>query len=160
MFLWLFPIAFKQLFKNNADRVRNFVKQGGKYVGICMGAYWAGSNYLNMLKDVDAVQYLNRPYTDTRRPHAKALPVTWQGQQERMFFYDGCALVGDTSKFKTIATYANGDPMAIIQDRIGLIGCHPESQPSWYNEYYSWMQPHYHQGRHHELLLDFVNSLE
>jgi hypothetical protein len=87
------------------------------------------------------------------------MSVTWQGQQENMYFYDGCALVGDTTKFKTVATYVNGDPMAIIQNNIGLIGCHPESQLSWYTEYHSWMKPHYHNGHHHKLLLDFVDSI-
>ena len=150
--------TFKQLFKNNADRVRKFVKQGGKYIGICMGAYWAGSYYLNILEDVDAVQYLSRPGTDTRRPHAKNIAVTWQGTPMNMFWYDGCALVGDTSKFQTIATYANGDPMAIVQGNIGLIGCHPESEQFWYDSY-SWMKGKYHNGAHHTLLLDFVNQL-
>jgi hypothetical protein len=125
-----------------------------------MGAYWAAKDYFDIVDDIEAVQYITRPGTDTRRPHAKALPVTWQGQQERMYFYDGCALVGDAGKFKTVATYANGDAMAVIQNNIGLIGCHPESQPSWYNEYHSWMKPHYHGGRHHELLLDFVSDLQ
>jgi len=150
--------TFKQLFKNNANRVRNFVKQGGKYIGICMGAYWAGSYYLNILQDVDAVQYLSRPGTDTRRPHAKNIAVTWQGIPMNMFWYDGCALVGDTSKFETIATYANGDAMAIVQGNIGLIGCHPESEQFWYDSY-SWMKGKYHNGEHHTLLLDFVNQL-
>jgi glutamine amidotransferase-like uncharacterized protein len=150
--------TFKQLFKNNASRVRNFVRKGGKYVGICMGAYWAGSHYLNMLQDVDAVQYLSRPGTDTRRPHAKNISITWQGTPMNMFWYDGCALVGDASKFNTIATYANGDPMAIIQGNIGLIGCHPESQQFWYDSY-SWMKGKYHNGMHHSILLDFVNQL-
>ena len=150
--------TFKQLFKNNASRVRNFVRKGGKYVGICMGAYWAGSHYLNMLQDVDAVQYLSRPGTDTRRPHAKNISITWQGTPMNMFWYDGCALVGDASKFNTIATYANGDPMAIIQGNIGLIGCHPESQQFWYDSY-SWMKGKYHTGMHHSILLDFVNQL-
>ena len=151
--------SFDYLLRDNGERIKQFVEKGGRYLGICMGAYWAGSEYLNILRDVDAVQYITRPGTDTRRPHAKALNVTWQGKLEKMFFYDGCAFVGDRDNFKTIATYGNGDPMAIIQDRIGLIGCHPESQPSWYNEYYSWMRPHYHQGQHHRLLLEFVNSL-
>ena len=151
--------SFEYLLGENGSRVREFITDGGCYLGICMGAYWAGSEYLNILKDVDAVQYITRPGTDTRRPHAKALSVTWQEQPEKMYFYDGCAFIGDRNKFKTVATYANGDPMAIIQGRIGLIGCHPESEPSWYNEYYSWMQPYYHKGRHHELLLQFVEKL-
>ena len=56
------------------------------------------------------------------------------------------------------ATYANGDSMAIFQDRIGLIGCHPESEPYWYTMH-NYMKPHYHNGYHHQLLLDFVNDL-
>ena len=150
--------TFQQLFKNNADRVRNFVRNGGKYVGICMGAYWAGPYYLDILKDVDAVQYLSRPGTDTRRPHAKNISITWQGTPMNMFWYDGCALVGDATKFNTIATYANGDAMAIIQGNIGLVGCHPESQQFWYDSY-SWMKGKYHNGTHHAILLDFVNQL-
>ena len=150
--------TFKQLFKNNGKRVKDFIHNGGRYLGICMGAYWAGSYYLDVLDDVDAVQYIKQPGTDTRRPHAKNLPITWKDERMNMFFYDGCALVGNRHKFKTIATYANGDPMAIYQKRIGLIGCHPESEPFWYDSY-SYMRDKWHGGRHHELLLDFTNDL-
>jgi hypothetical protein len=75
-----------------------------------------------------------------------------------MFFYDGCALVGDSTKFRTIATYANGDAMAIIQNNIGLIGCHPESEKFWYDSY-SWMGKHWHDNAHHTILLEFVNEM-
>ena len=150
--------TYKTLLKNNQKRVQEFISQGGKYLGICMGAYWAGSHYFNLLDGVDAVQYLNRPNTDTRRPHAKNMSVNWQGISTNMFWYDGCALVGNSNKFETIATYSNGDAMAIMQNRIGLIGCHPESEQFWYDSY-SWMRGKYHQGQHHILLLDFVNSL-
>ena len=150
--------AFTDLFKYNEQRVKDFVKQGGRYLGICMGAYWAAKDYLDILDNVDAVQYLSRPNTDTKRPHAKNINVTWQGESMNMFWYDGCALIGNKKKFETIATYANGDPMAIIQDNIGLIGCHPESEKFWYDGY-SWMQGKYHNGQHHTLLLEFVNRL-
>ena len=148
--------SYKSLFKHNAKVVRNFVNQGGRYLGICMGAYWAGKHYLNLLDSVDAVQYITRPETDTRRPHAKNLDVNWNGIPHKMFFYDGCALVGDHSKFNTVATYANGDAMAIVQGNIGLIGCHPEAEQFWYDSY-SWMKGRY--SSKHRLLLDFVNQL-
>lgn len=150
--------SFDGLLKHNKQSVKNFVKRGGRYLGICMGAYWAGKHYFNILDDVEAVQYITRPGTDTRRPHAKAISVTWEGQEEKMFFYDGCALVGNNSKFETVATYSNNDPMAIIQNNIGLIGCHPESEKFWYDSY-SYMRLHYHNGIHHNLLLEFVNKL-
>ena len=151
--------TYHRLLKNNGERVKNFVRNGGKYIGICMGAYWAGSHYFNILEDADAVQYIRRPNTETRRPHAKNIDVIWDGKSEKMFFYDGCAIVGDERKFQTIARYANGDPMAVIQNNIGLVGCHPESLPSWYEEYYSWLKGKYHQGYHHQLFLDFVDRL-
>lgn len=150
--------SYNRLLKENKESIINYVNRGGHYLGICMGAYWAGSHYFDILKDVDAVQYLKRPGTDTRRPHAKNISVTWENEPMNMFWYDGCALIGDNTKFETISTYANGDPMAIIQDNIGLIGCHPESEQFWYDSY-SWMKGKYHNGTHHNLLLNFVNKL-
>ena len=151
--------SWHYLMKDHAPRIRDYVAGGGRYLGICMGAYWAGSYYFDILEDVDAVQYIKQPNTCTRRPHAKAMPVTWNGESHKMFFYDGCALVGDHTKFETVATYSNGDAMAIYQNRIGLIGCHPESEANWYSSYYSWMRNHWHHGQHHKLLLQFVNKL-
>ena len=150
--------SFNRAFKYSGERVKKFIANGGAYLGICMGAYWAGKNYFDILDSVDAVQYITQPNTDTRRPHAKAIDVIWNQHPERMFFYDGCALVGDTTKFNTIATYANGDAMAITQERIGLIGCHPESEHHWYKSY-SWMGKHWHNDAHHKLLLKFVDNL-
>ena len=151
--------SYDTILKNNKDVVVDFVTRGGKYLGICMGAYWAGKDYFNILDKVDTIQYIRRPNTCTRRPHAKNMPVMWRGQPCDMFFYDGCAIVGDeNSPYETIATYSNGDNMAIIQNRIGLIGCHPESEKFWYDGY-SWLKGKYHNGTQHELLLNFVNEL-
>jgi len=150
--------TYRYLMKINAQRIRNFVANGGKYLGICMGAYWADTDYLGLLNGVRAVQYIKQPNTDTRRPHAKNIAVNWLGNPMNMYFYDGCALVGNETTFDTFARYKNGDPMAIIQDNVGLIGCHPESEKHWYDSY-SWMQKHYHNNTHGKLLLDFVNEL-
>ena len=150
--------TFESLFNNNSSRVRDFVARGGRYLGICMGAYWAGKHYLDILDEVDAVQYITQPGTDTRRPHAKNLDVAWQGEPTKMFFYDGCSLVGNRHKFTTVATYANGDAMAIYQQRIGLIGCHPEAEQFWYDSY-SYMRGKWPGGVQRRLLLDFANEL-
>ena len=148
--------SYDRLFNYNAYRVKEFVKNGGYYLGICMGAYWAGKHYLNILDDVEVEQYIKRSNADTRRPHAKNIPIIWNGIDDKMFFYDGCAF--GPGQYEIIAKYMNDDPMAIIKGRIGLIGCHPESQPHWYKSY-SWMRGLYHNGEHHKLLLDFTNKL-
>jgi glutamine amidotransferase-like uncharacterized protein len=147
--------SYEYLMRTNGQHIRNFVANGGYYLGICMGAYWADTYYLGLLNNVRAIQYIQHPTTCTRRPHAKEMPVNWNGIATSMYFYDGCTFTG--SNFETVATYPNHAPMAIIQDRVGLIGCHPEADLHWYNSY-SWMRRQWHGGRH-SYLLDFVNLL-
>lgn len=149
--------SYHRLMANHSELIRDYVAQGGAYLGVCMGAYWAGSHYFDILRDLDCVQYITRPNAETRRPHAKNIQVRWQGVDTRMFFYDGCAIVG-TGACEVWATYANGDAMAAQQGRIGLIGCHPESEEFWYT-YHSWMQGQYHGGRDWLLLREFVLAL-
>ena len=151
--------SYDTFFRRRAENaVADFVTNGGAYLGICMGAYWAGSNWFDILDSVETVQYIKQPTADIRRSYGTVAPVIWNGQEENVFFYDGCALIGDETKFNTVARYANGDPMAIIQGRIGIIGCHPESEQFWYDSY-KYMKPHWHHGKHHKLLLEFVNQL-
>jgi len=150
--------SYDIILKKNKDVVVDYVNNGGKYLGICMGAYWAGKDYFNILDEIDVIQYIKHPGTCTRRPHAKNMPTNWYGgHYEDMFFYDGPTFVGH-GHYKRIATYDNTDlPMAIRQKNIMLIGCHPESEQFWYDSY-SWMKGKYHEGRHHEILLDLVDE--
>ena len=146
-----------------ANTVADFVNNGGYYLGICMGAYWAGSAYFDILDGVDVVQYIKRPTADIRRAYGTVAKVDWLGSEQDMFFYDGCAILGNQdgsgNSFDVISRYANGDPMAIIQGRVGIIGCHPESEEFWYDNEYKYIKKHWHKGEHHKLLLDFVNKL-
>ena len=152
--------TYDKFFRRKAENaVADFVANGGYYLGICMGAYWAGSQWFDILDSVEPEQYIKRPGADVRRSYSTTAHVDWQGKKEDMFFYDGCALVGDESKFTTVARYTNNDPMAIIQGRVGLIGCHPESQKYWYEKPWQYINSKWHEGRHHNLLLEFVNLL-
>ena len=149
--------------RTRANAIANFVLRGGRYIGVCMGAYWAGSRYFDLLDRVDAVQYIKRPTAEIKRSYGTVAQVKWNRLQptqttELMFFYDGCTFIGD-GDYKTVATYLNNEPMAIIQGNVGLIGCHPESEEFWYEEPYKYLSGYYHDGRHHNLLLDFVNRL-
>ena len=69
--------SFDYLFSENKKRIKQFVRSGGKYLGICMGGFWAGQHYFNLLDDIKVEQYTKRPNTDTRRPHAKNQRVIW-----------------------------------------------------------------------------------
>jgi hypothetical protein len=144
--------AFRSALKDNLNYVRGFMQRGGKYLGICMGAYWADAYYFNLLQGTRCVQYIKRPRADIRSSYGTVAAVNWQGQDKRMYFYDGPTYVGGA--FHTLASYANGDPMAVVQGSVGLIGCHLESQQHWYSK--KVLQPHWHQNTHHRLLWQFV----
>jgi len=137
--------------------VNQYVEEGGRYLGICMGAYWAGSHYFDILRGVDVTQYIKRPNADITRSYDTVAEVEWLGHKEEMFFYDGSVIVGD-GYYDTIAKYKNDEPMAIIQDRVGLIGCHPESDKYWYDSW-NYMPNKWHEHRHWKLLRDFVDKL-
>jgi len=144
--------------RTKANKIAAFLARGGRYIGICMGAYWAGSRYFDLLDGVDAVQYIKQPTATVKRSYGTVAFVFWNDLPYNMFFYDGCTYVGE-GKYETVATYADGLPMAIIQGNIGLIGCHPESEEFWYEEPYHYINKHWHDGEHHQLLLKFVDSL-
>ena len=151
--------SFYTFFKRrHGNAIEDFIKSGGGYLGICMGAYWAGSNYFDLLDGVEPVQYIKRPNADIKRPYGTVAQVEWLGERQEMFFYDGCSFVDKGGQYQVFANYTNGEPMAIMQGRVGLIGCHPESEKFWYDQY-KYIKKFWHQGRHHKLLLDFVNHL-
>ena len=150
---------FGQIFHwRQALAIENYVKSGGKYLGICMGAYWAGKEYFDLLKDLEPVQYIKQNDAIVRRSYGTTIPVTWDYTTEFMFFYDGCCFNGDTFNTKVVGFYPNGRPAAIIQGNLGLIGPHPESQQSWYKQF-KCMGKYWHEERHHELLREFVRDL-
>ncbi|NDC60421.1 MAG: hypothetical protein EBZ60_00080 [Betaproteobacteria bacterium] len=144
--------AFRNVLKPNLPDVRAFMQSGGKYLGICMGAYWADAYYFNLLKTTRCVQYIKRRRAEIRSSYGTVASIKWLGHDHQMYFYDGPTFLG--GDFQTVATYANGDPMAIVQGSVGLIGCHLESQEHWYTKKY--MQPLWHQNAQHPILWQFV----
>ena len=41
--------TFHWVMKRHKQSIKQYIKDGGRYLGICMGAYWAGSNYFDIL---------------------------------------------------------------------------------------------------------------
>jgi hypothetical protein len=146
---------FHQIFKDkHIWTVQDYVADGGKYFGICMGAYWAGPHYFDLVTELEVGQYIERPTADIETDGPTVADVTWLGNPETMYFYDGCAILGDD--MDVYATYANGDAMAAIQRNVGMIGCHPEALDWWYGlddigDYYD--------PRHANLMSDFLKRL-
>ena len=152
---------YKFFKRRHGNAVADFVAGGGKYLGICMGQYWAGSEYFDILDGIDVVQYIKMSDSDIKRPYGTVSKVMLENyKREHMFFYDGGVIIDtkENSSYKIKARYDNGQPMAIIQGNVGIIGCHPESEMFWY-DLYPYIKDEYHFGNHHKWLLDFTDEL-
>lgn len=135
--------------------IHRYIAKGGKYLGICMGAYWAGPRYFNIAGAVEVEQYITQPTADITYDGPTVAEVTWLGEQEVMYFYDGCAIIGED--MDVVAIYANGDAMAAISGNVGMIGCHPESLEWWFAE--DEMDIEYYDPKHAERLINFAKRL-
>jgi len=143
---------FYDIFKNHhIAALKSFISSGGKYFGICMGAYWAGPNYFGLVSGLEVEQYIAQPTAEIAVDYATTAEVVWNNQPETMYFYDGCAILGNN--MQVIATYKNGDAMAAIQGSVGMIGCHPEAQVDWY------LTESDYNPVHAELMCEFVDQL-
>lgn len=133
------------------EALQDYVANGGKYFGICMGAYWAGPHYFDVVDNLEIEQYIAQPNADITTEYSTEADVLWNNKPEVMYFYDGCAILGD--KMRVIATYKNGNAMAAIQNNVGMIGCHPEALADWY------LDSGFYNPIHAELMCEFVNDL-
>ena len=141
--------------EDHIDALHTFIGvYNGKYFGICMGAYWAGPNYFDVAVDLEIGQYIERPTADIDYAGPTVAEIDWGNYTTMMYFYDGCAILGDN--MDVIATYANGDPMAVIQGNVGMIGCHPEALEWWYEE---GNMNNLYDPKHAQLMSNFLKDL-
>lgn len=132
--------AFRSLGSKRVKAIQNYVsQQGGRYLGLCMGAYLAGASYIGLIDD-DLDGEVKRPGFPVKTIEDAAVVVSWLGRKQYIFFQDGPYLLpapGD-KKFLNIATYQNGD-LAAARYSFGkglviLTGPHPEANKLWFED--------------------------
>ena len=112
--------------------LRNAVRNGLGYVGICAGAFFAGASPYNGLNLTEGVRFPFYALED-RGIRKAAVPVTTSGGQTLdVYWEDGPQLAGWG---QPVAKYPDGTP-AIVQGRFGegwvvLAGVHAEAPENW-----------------------------
>jgi glutamine amidotransferase-like uncharacterized protein len=153
--------------ESEAPIIKNYVASGGKYLGICMGSYFAGHHYLDILaKSTQAAQYVRRKNCLVTHEKHDVVELDWGGEKKFVYFHDGAAFVpkGRSRRIsgEIVARYTNGDAAALIQrykkGRVGVIGPHPEAQKWWFYSQ-TRIRDRWHDCIQHDLLLDFVEKL-
>ncbi|MBI6563187.1 hypothetical protein YA0745_24025 [Pseudomonas synxantha] len=131
------PGALDSLGDERAEAIRDYVAKGGRYLGLCMGAYLADDNNLGLIPlalDTEA----GRPDFEVTGIDDAAVRVTWAGQADHVFYQDGPYFpkASAAAPYKTLATYQNGDVAAARyaykKGVVVLSGPHPEAGQEWF----------------------------
>lgn len=115
--------------------LRRFVHDGGRYLGVCMGAYLAGSDGFGLLSTSieGAVGTPRFPVADSGE---HLVEVAWNGTKRWTFFQEGALLPARGAEI--CARYCAGGTAAALyrvgKGRVGLIGPHPEADQTWFDE--------------------------
>ncbi len=125
-----------------AKPIRKYVKNGGRYLGICLGGYLAGTEPgFDLLPGHGQTdQYITSKGAVVTTEIDTVVPVIWRGKQRHIYFQDGARFELDLGAAPTevLAHYTNGQIAAAVQDsgegRVGMVGPHPEADEDWYEE--------------------------
>lgn len=131
------PAALDSFGDARVDAIRDYVAKGGRYLGLCMGAYLAdNSNFGLIPQDLDSEA--GRPGFEVRGIEDAAVRVVWDGKPDNVFYQDGPYFpkADGHAPYTVIATYRNGD-VAAAQYRyekgvVVLSGPHPEAGKEWF----------------------------
>ncbi|MGB3673101.1 MAG: BPL-N domain-containing protein [Candidatus Nanopelagicales bacterium] len=118
--------------------IKDYVASGGHYLGICQGAYLAGTDPgMGMLSPGNTGQYIATKGASTKSVADTVIPIKWGKRTISMYFQDGAYIIPSKVRGeKILARYTNGKVAALTKPygagRIGVIGPHPEAPAKWY----------------------------
>jgi len=130
------PAAYDAISDEGAEAIRNFVRSGKRFLGICMGAYLADKDWIGLI-DVPLDSEVGRPGSEAADEGDYTLSLLWGGKKESAYFQDGPYLSNSSASkgFTPISWYSNGDvAMAAYtygKGKVVLSGPHPEADESW-----------------------------
>jgi glutamine amidotransferase-like uncharacterized protein len=124
--------------KGSAGAIREFVRDGGGYLGFCLGGYLAGETPGFGLLPGDTDRFIDSTGASPDHDRDSLVTVEWNGRPRQMFFQDGPWFDLDPARgpAEVVATYGNGLPAAVVapfgRGVVAVVGPHPEASPDWY----------------------------
>jgi glutamine amidotransferase-like uncharacterized protein len=120
-----------------ATGLRRWVRGGGRYLGICLGGYLAGTGPGLGLLPGDSRSYVGSPGATVTTTGDTTVTVEWAGAPWEVYFQDGPAFTLDAdARADVLARYPNGLVAAAVvrhgAGRVGVVGPHPEADATWF----------------------------
>ena len=128
--------AYRRMRKHRST-IRQYVADGGRYLGFCLGGYLAGATPGFGLLPGDTDQYITSSGATIRGTQDTSIEVLWRGRRRRMFFQDGPIFQLDCDAGVTVlAQYSNNEIAALVapfrDGRVAVVGPHPEATSDWF----------------------------
>ena len=119
--------------------LRTWIRDGGAYLGCCMGGFLAGRDPGFDLLPGDRVEYSATAGASVTDNADTLVTLDWRGRPQTVYFQGGPAFVVDAGADDTIlARYSNGLVAAGVfgfgRGAVGVTGPHPEAPRSWYTD--------------------------
>jgi glutamine amidotransferase-like uncharacterized protein len=133
--------------------IQSYVGSGGRYIGFCLGAYFAGSDpgFELLPSGIDTDQYITSRGASVKHDKDTIVQVDWSsgapaqqspffGAGRWLFFQDGPLIdVSEASLpagAKVLGRYRSNGALAAVlspygKGWVGVIGPHPEADQSW-----------------------------
>ncbi len=130
--------AYRALGSKGRRAIVSYVRSGGRYLGICMGGYLAGSEPgLGLLSPGDSGWYIKTTGASVTTARDAVIPILWGSRTRDMYFQDGPFLrPSGVPGERILARYTNGLVAALVRPvgagRVGVVGPHPEAPVGWY----------------------------
>jgi glutamine amidotransferase-like uncharacterized protein len=127
--------------KTYAGPLREFIRNGGRYLGICMGGYLAGSGPGFNLLPGNCDDYTKTRGAEVHDERNAVIAVRWpvphHRPTRRVFYQDGPYFwLNRDAGGQVLARYTNGHIAAMVvpfgQGTVGVCGPHSEANRSWY----------------------------
>ncbi len=134
-------IAAWQSVKASTDPLREFIHNGGRYLGICMGGYLAGSRPGYNLLPGNSDDYTKTRGAEVKTARNAIIKVRWptphRSPTREIFYQDGPYFWLDSrAGARVLARYSNGRIAAMVvpfgKGAVAVSGPHPEANRSWY----------------------------
>lgn len=156
-------LAIEQLGLPAADAISQWVvESGGRYLGLCMGAYLAGSDPgMGLLSPGDTAVYAGAPGSLGGDGTETVIAVEWDGEIRYQYAQDPAVILeSGVEGERVLSRFTNGSVNALVRPvgagAVGVVGTHPEAAEDWFTPA---MQEQDVDGPDHEQALELVDAL-
>lgn len=118
--------------------LKTYLRQGGRYLGICGGAYLASLGWPEEDRFVEGLALVPAQSDGYDQDfEAKIYPVTWLGETRQMYYQAGpsFALAESTESVARLAYFEDRQLAALMSTfgagKVAVSGPHPEAPDSW-----------------------------